>query len=98
MRIREHTNEIVIVGTTLKRHEVLTLMRVNLNVRNEASSNLAIGPDSHAASPRLFDNVARTTIGERFPFLTCFAVCFGLLASALITEIECLKGSGYFWR
>jgi hypothetical protein len=46
----------------------------------------------------MFEYIARTTIAERFPVLTCFAISFALLAAALITEIECLKGSGYFWR
>ena len=45
----------------------------------------------------LFESVSRITLAERFPVLTCLAIVLGMLATAMITEIECLKGSGYFW-
>ena len=48
--------------------------------------------------PGLFNYIARTTFAERYPVLTLFAISFGLMACALMTEVECLKGSGYFWR
>lgn len=35
---------------------------------------------------------------ERFPRLTCFLVSCGIVAAALVTEIDCLRGAGYYWR
>lgn len=66
---------------------------------NSAGTNTDIVKSGDATFPvtHLFEYVSRTTIAERFPVLTCFVIALGMLATAVITEIECLKGSGYFW-
>jgi len=90
MLTQEHTTEMTEV------RPFLSSTKINFNFPDLSE------PDSEIVTnvppPRLFANIARTTLAERFPLLTCFAICFALLASALITEVECLKGSGYFWR
>jgi len=89
MQIRERKTEAV---------EAETPAGVQANVSPDAETNLAIQPSSICPPASLFESVGRTTFTERFPLLTCIVISCGLLAAALITEIECLKGSGYFWR
>lgn len=96
MQILEQTTEIMEARTGYKPSRTST--EANLTVPSEANSNLAPEEHSNFQAPRLFEYNVRTTLAERFPLLTCFAISLGLLASALITEVECLKGSGYFWR
>jgi hypothetical protein len=96
MQIQEHTTETI--GARRKYARAMTSTRINLNLPSDAISNSTLKPDSNTPSQPLFECLARTTIAERFPVLTCFVISFALLATALITEIECLKGSGYFWR
>lgn len=38
------------------------------------------------------------TLAERFPRLTVCAVALLILLTAVTAEIDCLRGSGYFWR
>lgn len=45
-----------------------------------------------------FEYAQHISFAERFPRLTFFVIACGLLAAALITEIDCLQGSGYFWH
>ena len=40
---------------------------------------------------------APATFAERFPRLTFCAVAVALLLAAISTEIEYLRGSGYYW-
>ena len=49
---------------------------------------------------RLFEFAASApaTLAERFPHLTVLAISAAVLLAALTAEIECLRGSGYFWR
>lgn len=69
---------------------------------SDSNAELSAGDDAcrqgRYPSVHLFRHVASMTVAERFPRLTCFAVFLGLLATAIVTEIECLKGSGYFWQ
>ena len=96
MQIQEHTTETI--GVQRKYAGTLTSTKINLNLPSDAISSPALKSGSNPITPPLFEHIARSTIAERFPVLTCFAISFVLLATALITEIECLKGSGYFWR
>lgn len=41
---------------------------------------------------------APATLAERHPRLTVFAISAALFLAAVTAEIECLRGSGYFWR
>jgi hypothetical protein len=86
MQIQEHTTKAIETGTQF---EVHTSIEVDLNFPNATTQN---------DTPRLFESIARTTFAERYPLLTVLAISCGLLTAALFTEIECLKGSGYFWR
>jgi hypothetical protein len=95
MQIQEQTTE-----TNQERPMHVTFLSptiLNVNFSNPVETNVLI-PEFPDPTPRLFEHIARTTLAERFPLLTCFAISCALLATALITEIECLKGSGYFWR
>jgi len=49
---------------------------------------------------RLFEFAgnAPATLAERYPHLTVFAVSAAVLLTAVAAEIDCLRGSGYFWR
>ena len=49
---------------------------------------------------RLFEFAANApaTLAERHPRLTVIAISAAVLFAALTAEIECLRGSGYFWR
>ena len=49
---------------------------------------------------RLFEFAANApaTVAERHPHLTVLAVSVAVLLAAITAEIECLAGSGYFWR
>ena len=39
----------------------------------------------------------RATLAERFPRLMVCAVALSLLLLAVTAEVDCLRGSGYFW-
>ena len=95
MQIQEQTSKPIEAGIQF---EVRTSTKVNLNFPNAVEAHYAPKPTSKIPVAPMFQFVARTTLAERFPVLTCFAISCCLLATALITEIECLKGSGYFWR
>lgn len=41
---------------------------------------------------------APATLAERHPRLTVFAISAAVLLAAVTAEIDCLRGSGYFWR
>lgn len=41
---------------------------------------------------------APVTFAERFPHLMVGVVAVGVLLAALTAEIECLRGSGYYWQ
>jgi hypothetical protein len=61
----------------------------------------AIGTSSHESTEVanvLFEPLEPMSFPERFPRLTCGFVAFALMASALVAEIDCLSGLGYFWR
>ena len=49
---------------------------------------------------RLFEFAANApvTLAERHPHLTVFAISVAVLLTAITAEIDCLTGSGYFWR
>jgi hypothetical protein len=49
---------------------------------------------------RLFEFAASApvTLAERHPRLTVLAISAAVLSAAIAVEIECLRGSGYFWR
>lgn len=49
---------------------------------------------------RLFEFAgnAPATLAERHPRLTVFAISAAVLFAAIAAEIDCLSGSGYFWR
>jgi hypothetical protein len=55
-------------------------------------------PSLSAPVLHLFEYSQPESIPERFPRLTCLAIACGLIAASLIAEIDCLRGSGYFWR
>ena len=55
-------------------------------------------PNPNAPVLHLFEYSQPESIPERFPRLTCLAIACGLTAASLITEIEYLHSSGYFWR
>lgn len=41
---------------------------------------------------------APATFAERHPRVAVLAISAAVLLSAIAVEIECLRGSGYFWR
>jgi hypothetical protein len=49
---------------------------------------------------RLFEFAAnaRVTLAERHPRLAVLAVSAAVLFAAIAAEVDCLSGSGYFWR
>ena len=96
MQTQEQTTEIVEAGTDYM--PSWTSTEYNTKLPRDADLNLAPKAHSNSQNSRMFEYSVRATLAERFPRLTCFAISFGLLVSALITEVECLKGSGYFWR
>ena len=55
-------------------------------------------PFSNSASLPLFNQIAPASFAERFPRLTIVVVAAGILLATLTAEIDCLRGSGYFWR
>jgi hypothetical protein len=65
--------------------------------RPESPSH-SMNDSSNFPALHLFEYTPRTTLAERFPVLTCVAISCTLLASAVMAEIELLRGSGYFWR
>ena len=68
-----------------------------INVES-AFQPLIDGPEPDGT--RLFEFAANApaTLAERHPRLTVFAISAAVLLAALTAEIECLSGSGYFWR
>jgi len=96
MQIQQHTTNTIEATPTHATAQAPT--KADSNSPSEATSNSALNVDSNSSAPRLFENLAQTTIAERYPRLTCFAISVALLVTALIGEIEYLKGSGYFWR
>ncbi len=71
--------------------------------RVPATDPAAIEPEPfnpHMNDARLFEFAASApaTLAERHPRLTVFAISAAVLLAAVTTEIECLRGSGYFWR
>ena len=40
---------------------------------------------------------APATLAERHPHLTVMAISAAVLLASVAVEIECLRGSGYFW-
>jgi len=95
MKIQERTTRTI--EATPKRAAVRTSTIINLNLPSEAVPDPEPKSDTKVETPLLFRNLAPTTLAERYPLLTFLAVSLVLLASALFTEIEFLKGSGYFW-
>jgi len=95
-----HVQEQVAGTIEMRRKDALvwTPTPSNLDSPIAAGSDLNPQPRRDLETPPLFQYANQTTFPERYPLLTCLAISFGLLASALIMEIECLKGSGYFWR
>jgi hypothetical protein len=69
-----------------------------IHTGNPEPGSCSMTESSVASSLNLFEYIPPTTFAERFPVLTCFAIACTLLAAALMTEIECLQGCGYFWR
>jgi hypothetical protein len=95
-----HVQEQVAGTIEMRRTDALVWTPTPSNSDSPAAtdSDLNPRPRRDLETPLLFQYANRTTFAERYPLLTCIAISFGLLASALIMEIECLKGSGYFWR
>ena len=84
--------------TEMEEARNLTSAKMNIAFPDTAKPSSMVETSRAVPATHLFEHIDRTTLAERFPFLTCFAISFALLASALFTEVECLKGSGYFWR
>lgn len=45
----------------------------------------------------LFEQSAPASFAEEFPLLMIFAVAASILVAAIVTEIDCLRGAGYYW-
>jgi hypothetical protein len=75
-----------------------TALSRSSDAANGVSESGDLNNESSSPTADLFRHIAHMTLAERYPVLTCFAVALGLLASAVVTEIECLRGSGYFWQ
>lgn len=67
-------------------------------IANSEARSLSPTPELRTPALHLFEHQARATLAERYPVLTCFVICCGMMASAVMVEIECLQRSGYFWR
>jgi hypothetical protein len=95
MQIQEQATEAIIAGPMHSGDLASTRTDANLSSPVEPNAS-TVG--AQILRPGLFDNIAQTTFAERYPLLTLFAISVGLMACALMTEVEYLKGSGYFWR
>ena len=51
-----------------------------------------------AGGLHLFEQIAPSSFAERYPRLMFCAVAGSILLATVTAEIECLRGSGYFWR
>ena len=96
MQIQEQTTGRI--GAEPKYAKVGASTKINIDLPDAAPQEIELAADGNLPTPLLFDHIARTTLAERYPLLTCAAISFSLLACALMTEVEALKGSGYFWR
>ena len=54
-------------------------------------------PVSESSLP-LFNQIAPPSFAERFPRLMFVAVAAAILLATVTAEIDCLRGSGYFWH
>ena len=45
----------------------------------------------------LFEQIAPASFAERFPRLMFCAVATAILLATVMAEVDCLRGSGYFW-
>jgi len=57
-------------------------------------------PATSEAAEKLFVETvsSRPTFTERFPRLTIAMVAMVILAATLTTEVELLRGAGFFWQ
>jgi len=69
-----------------------------------STANVAIVPPqfnpADISQSGLFEFAANApaTLAERHPHLTVLAISAAVLLASVAVEIECLSGSGYFWR
>lgn len=74
------------------------------NRRRTSSSDTAIAQPhfnpAHVTHDRLFEFAANAPVplAERHPHLMVLATSAAVLIASIAVEIECLSGSGYFWR
>jgi hypothetical protein len=74
------------------------LVRIERGSERVAEHIVPAALNSSAPTVHLFEHSQDSSFAERFPRLTVFGVACGLLAIALIAEIDCLRDAGYFWR
>ena len=77
-------------GNTVAEGEKLALFNSAGYLEIAINKGNAAGLFEHAA--------ARPTLSERFPKLTVVAIAVALVAFTVATEIEYLRGAGYYWR
>lgn len=89
----------------LTEQEHYTCVQTTVQNRNRTSAaNGAIAPPqftpADTSHSRLFEFAANApaTLAERHPHLTVLAISAAVLLASVAVEIECLRGSGYFWR
>jgi len=83
---------------------IQTQKRRTISLKFESAGEVPAGQEP--SLPRIknapvlhsFENSQPLSFSERFPRLTCFLVACGIFTAALVTEIDCLHGAGYYWR
>lgn len=63
----------------------------------ETSPKRLLGTSGSVRVLESFEQLKPMCFSERFPRLTCLLITCGIFAAALVTEIECLRGAGYYW-
>lgn len=79
-------------------------VKTSVSIRVEGAGKVPLRPQPSIKSNKpdrvlhLFEQSQPLSFSERFPKLTCFLISCAIVATALVTEIDCLRGAGYFWR
>ena len=86
-------------GNPLKAGETgWILVRIERRGTTTAQRGAAHALKMDSPGLHLLENAQHSSFAERFPRLTFLGIACGLLAFALIAEIDYLSGSGYYWR
>lgn len=74
------------------------LLRIEREGTSAGQRDAVQALNTNSPAIHLFEYAQHSSFAERFPRITFFGIACGLLAFALVAEIDCLSGSGYYWR